>query len=166
MKEFRNKSTSKPTQKLADYPTHFHVENMPKSEYLIIPKTSSETREYIPIGFEKPDTLCGDALFIMPEATLYHFGILTSYVHNAWVRAIAGRLKSDIRYSKDVVYNNFPWPVADKKKSGKIASLANNILDIRKSFKGSSLADLYNPLMMPRELLKAQRTLDKAVSRL
>ncbi len=113
VREFRLASTSKPTQKLADIPTHFHVENMPKENFIVIPKVSSEKRRYIPIGFLTPDILASDLVFIVPDATLYHFGVLTSSVHNAWMRAVCGRLETRYRYSKDIVYNNFPFIVPE-----------------------------------------------------
>lgn len=166
VRKFRQKSKRLSTQKLADTPAQFLVCNMPVTDYLIIPKTSSETRKYIPIGFEKPETLCGDALFIMPNATLFHFGILTSSVHNAWVRAIAGRLEMRYRYSKDIIYNNFPWPLADKRQTAKIETLARGILAVRATYGNSSMAELYNPLTMPRDLLTAHQKLDSAVLRL
>ena len=110
VRDFRKSSKSPGTVKLADKPTHFHVENMPNGNYILIPRVSSERRRYVPIGFMTPDVLCSDAVQLIPYATLYHFGVLTSNVHMAWMRAVCGRLKSDYRYSKDVVYNNFPWP--------------------------------------------------------
>ena len=110
VKEYRLNSTSAGTVKLADKPTHFHVENMPDSTYILVPKVSSERRRYVPIGFMTPDVLCSDLVFIIPKASLYHFGILTSNIHMAWMRAVCGRLELRYRYSKDVVYNNFPWP--------------------------------------------------------
>jgi hypothetical protein len=103
---------------------------------------------------------------LIPEATLYHFGILTSNVHNAWTRVICGRLKSDYRYSKDIVYNNFPWPDATDEQKTAIEKLAQGILDARAQFPESSLADLYDPLAMPPDLLKAHKTLDNAVIKL
>ncbi len=110
VREFRLASSSEGTRKLADTPTRFHVENMPNTNYILVPRHSSENRRYIPIGFLTPNILTSDAVQIIPDATLYHFGILESNVHMAWMRAVAGRLKSDYRYSKDIVYNNFPWP--------------------------------------------------------
>jgi len=110
VRRFRLASKSAPTNKLAETPTRFHVENMPASPFLVIPKVSSERRHYIPIGFMAPDTLCSDLVFIFPKATLTHFGILQSTMHMAWVRYVCGRLKSDYRYSAGIVYNNFPWP--------------------------------------------------------
>lgn len=167
VKRFRLSSKSAPTQKLGNTPIRFHVENMPKSTYLAIPETSSENRDYLPLGFMTPDILCSNAMKILPDATFYHFGILTSKMHNDWMRYVAGRLKSDYRYSVGIVYNNFPFPlhVSDTQKET-IEKLAQIILDARAEFPSSSLADLYNPLTMPPKLLKAHEALDKAVDKL
>ena len=113
VREFRQASKRGATQKLADVPTHFSTENMPKSDFIIVPKVSSEKRFYIPIGFLTPDIFASDLVFIIPDASLYHFGVLTSSVHNAWVRAVCGRLETRYRYSKDIVYNNFPFIVPE-----------------------------------------------------
>ena len=110
VRRYRSTSKSAPTRKLAEQPTRFHVENMPDSDFLVILKVSSERRDYIPLGFMTPETLCSDLVFIVPNATLYHFGVLSSAMHMAWMRKICGRLKSDYRYSAGIVYNNFPWP--------------------------------------------------------
>jgi type I restriction-modification system DNA methylase subunit len=134
--------------------------------YIAIPKVSSERREYIPIDFLDTATIPGDKLFVMPAANLYHFGVLISAVHNAWMRAVCGRLKSDYSYSNTIVYNNFPWPDAAGKQKAEIEKLAQGILDARAKFPKSSLADLYDPLAMPPELLKAHNALDKAVMKL
>ena len=166
VKQYRLASKCAPTRKLADKPRRFHVENMPTSEYIVIPEVSSENRYYIPLGFLSPDILSSNLVKIIPNATLYHFGILTSSVHMAWTRAVAGRLKSDYRYSKDIVYNNFPWPEADGKQKATIEPLAQAVLDARALFPESSLADLYDPLTMPPELLKAHQKLDRAVMKL
>lgn len=166
VKKYRLASKSAPTRKLADKPRRFHVENMPTSEYIVIPEVSSENRYYIPLGFLSPDILSSNLVKIIPNATFYHFGILTSSVHMAWTRAVAGRLKSDYRYSKDIVYNNFPWPEADGKQKATIEPLAQAVLDARALFPESSLADLYDPLTMPPELLKAHQKLDRAVMKL
>ena len=160
---FRLSSKSKGTVKLADTPTRFHVENMPKGNYIVIPEVSSERRRYIPMGFMTPDILCSNLVKLIPEATLFHFGILESNVHMAWVRAVCGRLKSDYRYSKDVVYNNFPWPKVDDTVRTKIEKTAQGILDARDRYPDSSLADLYDPLTMPPELRKAHQQNDRAV---
>ena len=163
VRDFRLASKSDGTVKLAEKPTHFHVENMPKSTYVVIPEVSSERRRYIPMGFMTPDILCSNLVKIVPEATLYHFGILTSNVHMAWVRAVCGRLKSDYRYSKDIVYNNFPWPTPTEDQKKKIEQTAQKILDARALYPDSSLADLYDPLTMPSELQKAHTANDRAV---
>ena len=128
-----------------------------------MPRTSSENRRYIPIGFMPPTVIASDAATIIPNATLYHFGVLTSNVHNSWIRAVAGRLKSDYRYSGSVVYNNFPWPNPTDEQKAKIEKTAQAILDARALFPDSSLADLYDPLTMPTELLKAHQANDRAV---
>ncbi|MDR0737220.1 MAG: hypothetical protein LBF51_10430 [Zoogloeaceae bacterium] len=149
-------------RKLADTPALFRETCNPQ-QYIAVPKVSSERRRYIPIGFLNENTIASDLLFLIPYATLYHFGILTSSVHMAWVRAVCGRLKSDYRYSKDIVYNNFPWPKATEAQKAEIEELAQSVLDARTRFRGSSLADLYDPLTMPPELLKAHQTLDRAM---
>ncbi|MCD8391556.1 MAG: methylase, partial [Firmicutes bacterium] len=155
--DFRLASKSAGTVKLAEKPTHFHVENMPKGNYIIIPEVSSEKRRYIPMGFMTSDILCSNLVKIIPDATLYHFGVLTSNVHMAWTRAVCGRLKSDYRYSKDIVYNNFPWcsPTDEQKK--RIERTAQGIIDARALYPDSSLADLYDELTMPPELRKAHQ---------
>lgn len=161
--DFRLASKSAGTVKLAERPTHFHVENMPKGNYLLIPRVSSEKRAYIPIGFMTPDVLCSDSAHLIPDASLYHFGILTSSVHNAWTRAVCGRLKSDYRYSKDIVYNNFPWPSVEPKQREKIEQTAQTILDAREKYPDATLADLYGNMLLFPELLKAHRANDAAV---
>ena len=163
VKNFRLASSRANTAKLADTPTRFQVENMPESNYILVPKVSSEKRRYVPMGFMSPDVLCSDLVFLIPDATLYHFGILESNVHMAWMRAVCGRLKSDYRYSKDIVYNNFPWPTPTPEQQSKIEQTAQAILDARALYPDSSLADLYDPVLMPPELLKAHRENDKAV---
>lgn len=163
VREFRLKSTSEGTRKLADKPTRFHVENMPQSNYLLIPRVSSERRRYIPIGFISPDILSSDSVHMIANATLYHFGILTSNIHMAWTRVVCGRLKSDYRYSKDVVYNNFPWINLTEKQKENIEKTAQMILDARNLYPGCSLADLYDDITMPPELRKAHQLNDKAV---
>ena len=164
VKKVRLESQSIPTQKLAQTPTRFHVENIPSGEYLIVPKVSSERRKYIPIGFSDSNTLSSDLLFVVSNSSLYHFGILTSEMHMTWVRYVCGRLKSDFRYSKDIVYNNYPFPenVSDKQKQ-KVEIAAQKVLDTRAKYPDSSLADLYDPLTMPPDLVKAHQALDKAV---
>ena len=162
-RQFRLSSSSAGTVKLADKPTRFHVENMPMGNYILLPKVSSERRRYVPMGFMTPDTLCSDLVFIIPEASRYHLGVLTSNVHMAWMRAVCGRLKSDYRYSKDVVYNNFPWPTPTDEQRAKIEQTAQAILDARALYPDASLADLYDEVAMPPELRKAHQQNDKAV---
>ena len=163
VKEFRLKSTRTSTVKLAETPRKFQTENMPTGNYIVIPKVSSEKRFYVPMGFMDFENLIGDACFIIPDVSLYHFGILTSGIHMAWMRAVAGRLETRYRYSKDIVYNNFPWPSVNEKRKSKIESAAKKILEVREKFPESSLADLYDPLTMPEELLKAHKANDAAV---
>lgn len=163
VKKIRSESESVGTRKLAEKPTRFHVENMPISTYIIIPRVSSEKRRYIPMGFLNSDNLSSDSVHIIPNTTLYHFGILTSNVHMAWMRAVCGRLKSDYRYSKDIVYNNFPWCNPTDEQKAKIEITAQEILNAREKHPNSSLADLYNDLTMPPELRKAHQENDKMV---
>ena len=165
VRNFRLASKSEGTRKLADRPTRFHVENMPESEYIIIPETSSERRRYVPMGFMSPDVLCSNAVRLIPNATLYHFGILTSNVHMAWMRVVCGRLKSDYRYSKDIVYNNFPWPAITPEQEAEISRTAQAILDARNLYPDCSLADLYDEVTMPVELRRAHQANDRAVMR-
>lgn len=160
VRAFRLASSSAGTRKIADNPTRFHVENMPKSNYLLIPRVSSERRRYAPIGYIDKDTLASDSVHISTGATIYHFGILTSSVHMAWMRAVCGRLESRYRYSKDIVYNNFPWPEPSEDQKRKIEKAAQNILDIRAKYKNESLADLYDDATMPIELRKAHQIND------
>ena len=163
VREFRLASPKKATQISGDTPTLFQEVRQPSSDYIIVPRVSSENRRYIPMGFMTPDIICNDSIQFIPEATLFHFGVLTSNVHMAWMRAVCGRLKSDYRYSKDIVYNNFPWPTPTPEQQSKIEQTAQAILDARALYPDSSLADLYDPVLMPPELLKAHRENDKAV---
>lgn len=163
VKDFRLKSSKEATRKYAEFPTRFMEIRQPKTEYIIVPSHSSERRKYIPIGFVKPDIICSNANLMIPNATLFHFGILTSNVHMAWVRAICGRIKSDYRYSNDIVYNNFPWPTPTDEQKAKIEQTAQAILDARALYPDCSLADLYDELTMPVELRKAHQANDKAV---
>ncbi len=163
VKEFRLSSTKAATQKYADYPTRFMELRQPETDYILIPRHSSENRRYIPFGFMKPDYICGDANNMIPNATLYHFGVLTSNVHMAWMRIVCGRIKSDYRYSNDVVYNNFPWCNPTPEQKTRIEQTAQAILDARAKYPDSSLADLYDETTMPPELRKAHQANDKAV---
>lgn len=163
VREFRLASKRSATLKAADYPQRFAMTITPTSNYLLVPRVSSERRRYIPIGFMTPDNFVNDAVQIIPNATLYHFGVLTSNVHMAWMRAVCGRLKSDYRYSKDIVYNNFPWcnPTAEQRQ--KIETTAQAILDARAKYPDCSLADLYDEVTMPIELRRAHQANDRAV---
>ena len=163
VRQLRLESSSLGTRKLADRPTRFHVENMPDTNYIIVPKVSSERRRYVPMGFMSPDVLASDLVFLIPDATLYHFGILESIVHMAWMRVVCGRLEMRYRYSKDVVYNNFPWPNPSEAQREKIEQTAQAILDARALYPDSSLADLYDERTMPIELRRAHQQNDRAV---
>ena len=214
VRKLRLASKSLPTQKLAATPTRFHVENFPDGNFLVIPGVSSERRPYIPIGYLKPDTLASNLLNVIPGATLYHFGVLTSKMHMAWVRQVCGRLKSDYRYSNKLVYNNFPWPqlgygcypesarekplsvheshinflmttpddtcqavkqkksskpavvtFVDNKKAAAVEAAAQAVLAARAKYATATLADLYDPVCMPSDLVKAHASLDRAVDR-
>ena len=163
VREYRLASPSAGTVKLADKPTRFHVENMPKGNYIVIPEVSSEKRRYIPIGYLDDSKLCSNKLRLVPSATLFIFGVLESNVHMAWMRCVCGRLKSDYDYSINIVYNNFPWPAPTEQQKAKIEQTAQAILDARALYPDSSLADLYDDLTMPPELRKAHQANDRAV---
>lgn len=163
VREYRLASPSAGTVKLADKPTRFHVENMPKGHYVVIPEVSSEKRRYIPIGYLDDSKLCSNKLRLVPSATLFIFGVLESNVHMAWMRCVCGRLKSDYDYSIKIVYNNFPWPTPTEQQKAKIEQTAQAILDARALYPDSSLADLYDDLTMPLELRKAHQANDRAV---
>jgi hypothetical protein len=166
VKRFRQLSRSPSTRKLAETPTRFHVEITPKGHSLVFPVVSSERRKYIPIGYLGPDTLCGVTLRLIPDATLWHFGVLHSAMHMAWTSYTCGRLESRFQYSVFIVYNNFPWPGAGEvpeRERVQVESAARGVLDARAKFPMSSLADLYDPLTMPAELVGAHQALDRAV---
>lgn len=163
VREMRLASSKEATRKFADYPMRFMEIRQPETDYLLIPRVSSENRKYIPIGYISKDVISTDANMILPNATLYHFGVLTSNVHMAWMRAVCGRLKSDYRYSNTIVYNNFPWCNPTTEQKAKIEKTAQGILDARALYPDCSLADLYDELTMPPELRKAHQENDKAV---
>jgi hypothetical protein len=163
VRKYRLSSPSEGTRKIADTPTRFHVTNMPEGDYIVIPEVSSQRRRYVPMGYMTPDILCSNLVKLVPNASLYHFGILESNVHMAWMRAVCGRLKSDYRYSKDIVYNNFPWPKPTEVQREKIEQTAQAILDARALYSNSSLADLYDEVAMPPELRRAHQNNDRAV---
>lgn len=163
VQKLRSESSRKATRELASIPYLFGEIRQPDSNYLIIPRHSSENRRYIPIGYMSKEVICGDANLIIPYANLYMFGILSSNVHMAWIRAICGRIKSDYRYSINIVYNNFPWCNPTIKQKQQIEKTAQMILDARNLYSNASLADLYDELTMPKELRKAHQENDKAV---
>ena len=166
VRRFRQNSRSSGTRALAARPRRFHVENMPTTPYLVIPEVSGETRDYIPIGFMTPDVLCSNLVKLMPNATLYHFGILTSSIHMIWMRAICGRLEERYRYSEQIVYNNFPWPTVNEKAAEKVATLAQTILAVRDRYPNTTYKVLYNKQTMPDELQAAHTELDKYVKKI
>ncbi len=167
VRQHRLKSTRETTRELAATPTLFGENRQPRGRYVVIPSVSSERRYYVPIGFLDEKTISNNLLLLVPDAALYHFGVMTSNMHMAWTKTVCGRLKSDYRYSNKLVYNNYPWPEPDKKQRAAIEAAAQAVLDARapRLAAGASLADLYDPLAMPAELLKAHRALDHAVDK-
>lgn len=163
VKDFRLKSSREATNKLAATPTQFAFVSHQNSNYLLLPSVSSERRNFIPIGFMPPEVIASNLCLIIPNATLFHFGILTSTMHNAWMRTVCGRMKSDYRYSVGIVYNNYPWPNSDEAHIKTISDKSQAILDARALHDGKSLAWLYNPETMPDNLSQAHAELDKAV---
>lgn len=166
VRAFRLKSTSAGTRALGATPTRYHVTVVPETPFLVIPESSSKRREYVPIGWLKPPTIPSNLVRVLVGADLWHFGVLTSSMHMAWLRQIGGRLKSDYRYSVGIVYNTFPWPDATDTQKARIRTLAQAVLDARQQFPGSTLADLYDQDVMPAPLRKAHRVLDDAVAKL
>ena len=164
VRNFRLASKAAGTRKFASTPSLFcQIAQPTDGSYIAVPKTSSERRKYIPLGFLSHEVIASDLLFLIPNASLYHFGVLESNVHMAWMRTVCGRLKSDYRYSKDIVYNNFPWPNPTENQNAKIKQTAQAILDARALYPDSSLADLYDELTMPPELRTAHQKNDRAV---
>lgn len=166
VRQFREKSKKPATKKLAQTPTELEGKSIPKSDFLVIPQVSSERRNYIPFGWLSPPAIPSDKLRWIENADFWHFGVLTSQIHMAWVRAITGRMKSDYMYSVGICYNPFPWPNADEKAKDKIRAFAQAALDARAAHVGATLADLYDPDVMPPDLRKAHRALDSAVDKL
>lgn len=165
VKRFRLESNREATRELAQTPANFAFVSHPKTKYIAVPRVSSETREYIPLVLYDSNTIVSDSCLVIPNATFYHLGILTSKMHMDWMRIVAGRLKSDYRYSNTIVYNNFPWPDVTKTQEKDIADKAQAVLDARDNHKGATLAELYNPTLMPVDLRKAHNALDKAVDK-
>lgn len=163
VRKFRLDSVAPSTQKFAATPTLFRDRNRPDT-FIVVPRVSSENRPYIPFGFFDKNSIVSDTCMSIPNGNKYHFGVLMSKMHMAWVKYICGRLKSDFRYSKDIVYNNYPWPEnPNEKQIGAIEKATEKVLEAREQFPNSSLADLYSPLTMPEQLVKAHNELDKAV---
>jgi hypothetical protein len=165
IKSFRLKSDRVSTQKYADFPGLFVEIRQPDTDYLLVPRVSSERRKYIPIGFVSKDVICGDQNMLIPNATLYEFGVVTSGMHMAWMRYVCGRLKSDYRYSNTIVYNNFPWPNPTDRQKQAIEEAAQAVLDVRKLYPEMSLAALYDTTAILPELLKAHQKLDKTIEK-
>ena len=163
VKAVRLSSKKEATRKWAEYPTLFTENRQPRENYIAIPEVSSGNRKYIPMGFQSPDIICSNKLQMIPNANLFHFGVLMSNVHMAWTRVVCGRLKSDYDYSAKIVYNNFPWPTPTDAQKAKIEQTAQAILDARALYPDSSLADLYDELTMPPELRKAHQQNDRVV---
>lgn len=163
VRNMRMASSKAPTRDKAATPSLFAEIRQPTTAYLLLPAHTSENRVYIPIGYMSPDVICGNANFTIPDPTPFHFGILTSTMHNAWVRAVCGRLESRYRYSASIVYNNFPWPEPTDKQRAAIEAAAQGVLAARAAHPNATLADLYDPLTMPPDLLRAHQTLDRAV---
>ncbi len=160
----REASSKAATQKLAEVPHLFGEIRQTKSNYLLTPRVSSENRRYVPIGYMDADVIASDAVFMLPNATLYEFGMLCSTMHNAWMRTVCGRLKSDYRYSNTIVYNNYPWPKAPSAEARKAVEVAaQSVLNARSQYTSKSLAWLYNSDTMPAPLRDAHDTLDEAV---
>jgi type I restriction-modification system DNA methylase subunit len=164
VKEFRETSSRDGTKKMADLPYLFAEERQPDQDFLVIPKVSSENRKYIPIAYLSKDYIVSDKTFVVPNTTLFHFGVMTSAMHMAWMRNTCGRMKSDYSYSNTIVYNNYPWPDNPTDKQVRaIEAAAQKVLDARQLFPSSTLAHLYDPFNMPASLVKAHTELDKAV---
>lgn len=165
VRDYRLASPSAPTKALAATPLKFHVEFIPTSSFLALPEVSSERRPFIPIAYLGTDVLCGNKLRLVKDATLFHFGVLTSGMHMAWMRTVSGRLEMRYQYSVKITYNNFPWPSPTPAQKQAIEECAQAVLDAREVHRGSTLADLYDPLTMPANLAQAHRALDRAVEK-
>ena len=165
VKEFRLQSTREKTQELSETPHLFAEIRQPATNYLLIPRVSSERRQYIPMGYMSPDVIVTDAAFSLQQATPFHFGVLTSRVHMGWMRQVCGRLRSDYRYSNTIVYNTFIWPLPNPLQVMDVESAANKILNVRKKYPDASFADLYDEVTMPKDLRDAHRENDAAVMR-
>ena len=169
VRDYRSRSNRKSTLAIADFPTRYNVEVLPTAPFLVIPKVSSERREYVPVGWLEPPTIPSDLVFILQEATLTDFALLTSAMHMAWLRHVGGRLESRYRYSIGLVYNTFPTPpsfISRNTNLSKLEPLAQAVLEARDVHPDATLADLYDPDLMPPNLRRAHQTLDRAVDKL
>ena len=164
VKKYRESRDSKPTRDMANKPRRFHVENMPDSNYFIVPRVSSQNRYYIPMGYLTSNDFCSDAVLMVPNATLFHLGVMQSRIHMAWTRIVCGRLKEDFRYSGGIVYNNFPWPDATDEQKSAIEATAQEILNVRDKYADSTLEQLYSPSLMPDDLVDAHDRNNRAVA--
>lgn len=164
VKAYRKECGYDESTELYKKPRRFHVEFRPKSDYIIIPSTSSKNREYVPMGFMHPDNMASNAVMVIADASLYTFGVLESRIHMAWMRIVCGRLKEDYRYTKGIVYNNFPWPTITDEQRASIEATAQTILDVREKYADSTLELLYKPALMPEDLVDAHNKNDKAVA--
>jgi hypothetical protein len=166
VKNWRSNRSRENTKKLAEFPTKFAEIRQPNTDFIAIPTLSSVRRKYIPIAYIKSETIASNQLYVIPNGSLSNFGILTSMMHMVWIKYVCGRLKSDYRYSNNIVYNNYPWPKnASEKQVAAIEAAAQGVLDARLNYPDSSLADLYDPLTMPPDLVKAHNALDRAVDK-
>jgi hypothetical protein len=164
VREFRLASKKEPTRKMAELPSIFAEIRQPNRRFMVIPQHTSETRKYMPFGYFQPIHIIHNSCSAVPSATLYHFGVLSSAMHMAWVHHVCGRLESRYRYSTRLVYNNYPWPTEPTpKQKDAVEEAAQGVLDARKQFPLATLADLYDPLAMPPSLVKAHAKLDRAV---
>jgi len=164
VRDFRLASKKEPTRRMAEQPTLFAEIRQPTTRFIIVPRHTSETRRYVPFGYFDPKYIVHDSCFAIPDAAPYHFGVLSSAMHMAWMKQVCGRLESRYRYSSNLVYNNYPWPEAPSaKQRAAVEAAAQAVLDARKKFPDATLADLYDPLAMPKELVKAHADLDRAV---
>src|SRR5208282_4998969 len=166
VRDFRLASKKGPTREMAKQPTLFAEIRQPRARFMVVPQHTSQLRRYVPFGYFSPNHIVHNSCSAVPDATLYHFGVLSSEMHMAWVKTVCGRIKSDYRYSTNLVYNNYPWPsgVTDKQRAA-VEAAAQAVLDARAQYPTSTLADLYDPLTMSAPLLKAHHQLDRAVDR-
>jgi hypothetical protein len=165
VREFRAASKAEATRKYADYPTRFRQIAQTDSHFIVVPRHTSENREYIPFAYFGPEVIVSDACFFIPDTVAYHLGMISSRMHMAWVREFCGRLESRYRYNKDIVYNNFPWPTPTDAQRAAVEATAQAILDARAQYPGQTLADLYDPVAMPKPLRDAHAANDRAVDR-